>query len=240
MADKYKKFFFISLALNILGVVLLSVLFVRFGGLSYLGFNQNEYIYTDNIDYGERIELFSNTTIPENSIIFVGDSLTQRGLWNELLPEGNTINRGINSDSTEGVYNRLDEVIESKPSDVFLMIGINDLRYEIPTVELLNNYKRILNKLHKEIPETKVYVQSILPVRYDASMDVSMISNKEIKRINSELVELANELGYEYVDLHSLYEESGEMNNELTTDGIHLNGEGYRVWKDILSNYVYK
>jgi lysophospholipase L1-like esterase len=41
--------------------------------------------------------------------------------------KNNFINRGINSDTTAGVLNRVDEVVALKPKRVYLIIGVNDV-----------------------------------------------------------------------------------------------------------------
>ena len=43
------------------------------------------------------------------------------------------------------------------------MIGINDLN-EQKSVKTKANYAEILERIHKESPDTKVYIQSVLPV----------------------------------------------------------------------------
>jgi lysophospholipase L1-like esterase len=57
----------------------------------------------------------------------LGDSLTEWGNWHELVPEHRIINRGIAGDTSSGVLDRLQEVIERRPKVVFVMIGTNDI-----------------------------------------------------------------------------------------------------------------
>jgi hypothetical protein len=60
-------------------------------------------------------------------VVMLGDSLTELGEWQEMFPEVKIANRGISSDMTSGILERLDEVMEARPRKVFLMAGINDL-----------------------------------------------------------------------------------------------------------------
>jgi len=55
---------------------------------------------------------------------FLGNSITDYCDWYELFGKLNIKNREIGGD---GVIDRLDEVTSSKPKQIFLMIGINDL-----------------------------------------------------------------------------------------------------------------
>ncbi len=73
-------------------------------------------------------------------------------------------NRGISGDVTAGVLNRLAEIYYYKPKKVFIKIGINDLFHNELTPEYIaNNIKLIVDKIHLESPQTKIYVQTILP-----------------------------------------------------------------------------
>ena len=60
-------------------------------------------------------------------IVMLGDSLTEWGNWHELVPEYSILNRGISGDTSSGVLDRLQEVIERRPKVVFVMIGTNDI-----------------------------------------------------------------------------------------------------------------
>ncbi len=60
----------------------------------------------------------------KGEIVFFGNSITERVSWSELLENDKIINRGIGGDICWGVYNKLDEVLASKPKNIFLLIGI--------------------------------------------------------------------------------------------------------------------
>ena len=66
------------------------------------------------------------------SIIFLGDSLTE---WFELgkyFPGLAIINEGIAGDTTYGVLQRLEAIIKKPAKKIFLMIGINDIFNDFP------------------------------------------------------------------------------------------------------------
>jgi lysophospholipase L1-like esterase len=62
-----------------------------------------------------------------SEIIFLGDINIDFCNWHELFGKSNFKNRCISGDIINGVINRLEEIVESKPKKVFLMIGTNDL-----------------------------------------------------------------------------------------------------------------
>jgi lysophospholipase L1-like esterase len=173
-----------------------------------------------------------------NQIVFLGDSITDRCEWNELFPANNVINRGISGDRTYGVLNRLDNIIKNKPSKVFLMIGINDLREGRNVVEVKNDYNKILKQLTENLPNTKIFVQSVLPV--DTKQPTPKIkSNDSISNLNKEIKQLTEEYGLTYIDLFSVMADtSGQLKPEFTHDGIHLSGNGYKVWNEAIKPYI--
>src|SRR5690606_19300562 len=58
--------------------------------------------------YTERLADFRKMPILPKSIIFLGNSLTAAGRWNDILPNLPVLNRGISGDISYGVLARLD------------------------------------------------------------------------------------------------------------------------------------
>ncbi|MEO9021961.1 MAG: GDSL-type esterase/lipase family protein, partial [Ginsengibacter sp.] len=117
--------------------------------------------------YDYRISQFESYSNNPGDIIFLGNSLTARADWNELLDLPIARNRGISGDITFGVFNRLHEITEGKPAKLFILIGINDISRNIPDSFIVRNYERIIQKIQTESPRTKIYFQTLLPVNND-------------------------------------------------------------------------
>lgn len=81
-----------------------------------------------------------------------------------------------------------------------------------------------------------MYIQSVLPGNSRFSKPVD---NNLVFRLNEELKILAEEFNYQYIDLYSFFTIDNELAYQYTNDGLHLNGEGYAAWKEIIKNYVY-
>ncbi|HWI93180.1 MAG TPA: GDSL-type esterase/lipase family protein [Flavisolibacter sp.] len=169
-------------------------------------------------------------------IIFLGNSITAGIDWMELLGRTDVRNRGISSDITFGVLERLNEVTEGRPSKVFILIGINDISRNIPDSIILSNYQKIIERTKKESPSTKIFFQTLLPVNNEFTQFKNHYNKDEhVLLINAELKKLAEEERIGLIDLYPHFLNADKkLDKKYTIDGLHLNAEGYKVWKDIL------
>lgn len=191
--------------------------------------------------YDQKLSMFEQMPTPKNCIVWLGDSITDGGEWSELFPNYNTMNRGISSDNTFGILNRLHEVIRRKPKKVFILIGINDIARNIPDEVILRNYRKIIDSLQLQTPVTKIYVQSILPTNNKYTQFKNHQNKTEhILYINQALKKLCEERNIQYVNLYDAFLDTEQKLNPLyTNDGLHLTGEGYRKWKEVLLTQKY-
>src|SRR5262249_3033624 len=110
-------------------------------------------------DWRARLRKLPNTA---GEIIFAGDSLIADGPWSELYSP--IKNRGIGGETTAGLLDRLDELTESQPRKLFLLVGTNCLAADIPVAQVVRNYRKILGQVRRESPQTQVFLLSVLPV----------------------------------------------------------------------------
>jgi len=191
--------------------------------------------------YNQRLTLFEKLPDTKGEIIFLGNSITDGGEWCELLGNPKAKNRGISGDTTEGVLFRLNEVTRSKPKMVFLLIGINDLSRGVSKDTVNHNICRIADRIRKDSPKTKVFIQSILPVS-DTFGLFKNHTNKtdDVLWINSQLKTWCDKENVGFVDLYSRFKiaDSERLNPQLTNDGLHLTGDGYLLWIEIIKPLV--
>ncbi len=186
--------------------------------------------------YYHRKEHFESLPDTENEIIFLGNSISDNCEWAELFQNPNVKNRGIGGDDTDGVLERIGEVVSSKPSKVFILIGTNDLAYGKTVDHIITNYHKILDSISQKSPETEIYIQSVLPVDEAVHWTRKM---SDIRLINEKLQVLASEKDLVYVDLFPLFVNSeNKLNPEYSIDGLHLNARGYLLWKDQIIEFV--
>jgi len=174
--------------------------------------------------YPERIKEFKNNPLKKNDIVFVGNSLTElAGDWSLRFNAANVRNRGIAGDVTEGVLARLGEIYYFKPASVFIEIGINDLFASKTPGFIAGNICEMVRKIHQNTPETKVYVQTILPTSNQYLVE-------SIKATNDILRDSASVSNYTLVELHDLFANASDLiKTEYTTDGVHLTAAVYEV-----------
>lgn len=232
--QSYKKLFVLSLLLNLALLSSIGYIVHRLGGLRYMIHRVN------NKDiagvYEHRKEFFAMLPKQKGGIVFLGDSLTEYGQWEELTQHPKVINRGIAGDTTPNLLRRLDHIVELAPSKIFLMIGINDfLFFERP--QILENYKEIVHQLTTQLPNTQLYLQSILPV--NPNIRRIEMDNEEVQLLNQSIQQLASDLDLIYIDIHSpLKDANGNLDERYTRDGVHLNGLAYSIWKKEISSYL--
>ena len=190
--------------------------------------------------YGERVKNFREQNQIFQNVVLVGDSITEGFDVPKFLPGRRVLNRGIGADvignalppdDKRGVLKRMNEsFFECSARDAFLLIGINDLG-DGHTPEVMEaGYRQILERTKKQAPLLRVHVQSLLPTR-----DNYAKHNANVNDFNQRLQKLAKEFEYDYIDLHSqMADDKGELKNELTADGLHINAEGYKIWKSQL------
>lgn len=193
--------------------------------------------------YSKRMKEFNvNDKITSKSIVMLGDSQTENGGdWGKLLGKKNVINRGIIGDNTNGVINRLDEIIEGAPKQVVLTIGINDISQGLNNESLIENVNQIIERIQKESPKTTIHLQSVLPINEKKSWYRLMRGKKDIIiEYNTMLEELALSKGITFINSYPIFttESDNQLREELTNDGLHLNQYGYKLWSNFLKEYI--
>lgn len=191
--------------------------------------------------YDQKLSMFEQMPAKDNCIIWLGDSITDGCEWSELFPNYNNLNRGVSSDNTFGVLNRLPEIIRRKPAKVFILIGINDIARNIPVDVILRNFTKMVERIQQESPRTKIYVQSLLPTNNQFTQFKNH-QNKEavIQTVNKGIAQLAIDKKINFIDLYAAFQDKeGRLDVRFTNDGLHLTGAGYLRWKEVLTQGKY-
>jgi len=180
--------------------------------------------------------LFERLPSRGGEIVFLGNSITEQGAWSELLDNPRIVNRGIGGDTSDGVLYRIAEVADSRPLKVFLMIGTNDLKFNKTPAYILGRIGQIVDSLRQDSPLTEIYLQSVLP-----TLDRPERPIPAIREINEGLKTMADGKQVRYIDLFTAFadpQRGEQLYAKFTRDGLHLNGEGYLLWKSIVAPYA--
>lgn len=216
--------------------ILLCFLLMVFISLNTNGQSQK---YSDY--YYQRVSLFKLLPIDNNDIVFIGNSITDYAEWAEIFNNPNIKNRGISGDIAQGVYERLDPIIEGKPAKIFLMIGVNDISHNLSADSIVSAILKVAEKIKINSPDTKLFIQSLLPVNEDFGKYFGATKRGDIViEINRKLELVCNKMGITYIDVYShlISKNSQKLDPRYTNDGLHLLGEGYLVWKSLIADYI--
>lgn len=170
------------------------------------------YSYLSNSQYKEQTNIFRVYSSPCD-IAFIGDSHIYKCHWSELLGVV-ACNRGIGSDNTEGVYNRINDILVARPKVCFISAGSNDIDLNTHPDTTLIYFERIVRKLKEA---------GIRPVVMELTSVAPGYPNKEF----NEKAAALNKRFREMCETISITVEP----TDLQEDGIHLTATGYFKWK---------
>lgn len=214
----------LSVVVNV--IVAAGVLWAGSGGIFRLA---ERYIIQPG--YERWVSQFEEVPVQPGDTVFLGDSLTEFGAWSELFPDQDVRNRGIAGDTTAGVLQRLDQVIEGRPGQVFLMIGTNDLFAGVPEAEIVANVVQIVGAIQVGSPATDIYVLSVLPrgARFQA----------QVESLNTSMERAIRDRAT-WVNLYPLFldEAGSSIDDRYSNDELHLTGAGYLVWRDAIQDLM--
>lgn len=183
-----------------------------------------------------RLDAMEASQVDRADIVFLGDSITHEGMWDEYFPDHVAVNRGVGGDRVQQVVARFDDVARMQPEKLFLMIGVNDLNGGASTDSIVEQYEILFGLFEEYIPDTEIYIQSVLPTNEEWLFSISL---NDIDILNAFLISAAKERGYEYIDVASLFaDDNGYLDPSYSNDGIHLAGKAYTLWANLLRPYV--
>ncbi|QUQ64006.1 GDSL-type esterase/lipase family protein [Kutzneria sp. CA-103260] len=168
---------------------------------------------------------FDVLPLPEGRVLFLGDSITEGGHWNEWFPHCPTVNRGVGGDTVDGVRGRLATAV-NRPAAISLLIGTNDLNGQgrtakVPGIEA--QFEALVHEIRALAPDAPLIVNGVMPRGAKWA--------GRIRELNARYAAIA---GDAYVDLWPALADGDALRASYTGDGLHLNGHGYQAWVDVL------
>lgn len=171
--------------------------------------------------------------IAPKRVLFLGDSLTEGGLWGDLFPDLPVSNRSIGGEATYDLAERLDGVIND-PIAVSLMIGTNDLhgpRDLRDTAGIAARTEDIIRRIRASAPAARLLVNSVAP------RTTHFVA--QLRELNESNRAAAERHGAVYVDLWPEFaDDAGVIHPEYARDNLHLTPAGYKAWAEVLRPFL--
>ncbi|MBB5325728.1 lysophospholipase L1-like esterase [Anoxybacillus tepidamans] len=185
-------------------------------------------------------------------IVFIGDSITEWGRWEDPENIGSgyvrlihdyfvvndpnnypeVINRGVGGDRITNLLERWEEdVIQLRPDFVSISIGINDVWRQLDHPELEQVYPEQFEQIYENLltqVKEKTNAKLILMEPTIIEEDVHSAGNQKLVPYVKIVGEIANKFHAILVPTHQAFISYLQANSEkkLTTDGVHMNSLG--------------
>ncbi len=183
--------------------------------------------FTSNVFYQEQTD-YQSLFKSQRNVVMLGNSLTFRMHWDELLDRPDVANRGIGSDVIKGFYHRLDKVIELSPKICFIEGGANDIDFGVDVDTSLYYLDLILDSLHHSgiIPVVSHVI--FVTNKYPGGERFNQLASA----FNRKVDQLCREKKIEVIDLNADFAPDGNLEPRFAQpDGIHLTSVAYAIWK---------
>lgn len=214
---------------------ILCILFALIGLFGFYKYNTKECIKINNV--------------VNKNYVFLGDSITEfYDLDKYFGKKYQTVDSGINGNRVEDVLENMNErVYRYNPSDVIILIGINNFLYENSSIDYVTNgIKKIVNEIKIYNPNCNIYIQSIYPTnnKWKHNPERNIPDEEELKekiiKTNKYLKVYCEKNQYTYIDIYNkLKDKNGYFDNKYTDDGLHPNSTGYTKITKILKKRIF-
>lgn len=207
----------------------------------------NNEIDIKNENVEDTIEEPNNNKKFGSNVAFIGNSRTQAFLMytglNDVIDYTNV---GLMVDTAitkkfitndEGEKITILEDLENRNIDtVYIMLGINELGWVYSSI-FIKNYEELIDKIREVKPDCEIIIQSIIPVTKTKSDNDSIYNNKKISEYNALIKEMSDRKKIKFVNLvPALADENGNLPENASPDGVHLNKEYCLKWLECLKN----
>ncbi len=174
---------------------------------------------------------------PKGGVLFVGSSSIR--MWTTLasdFPSVPVINRGFGGSELTDVIHFADRIVlPYDPGMIFLYEGDNDIANGASAAEVAAAFDRFVQLVRQRLPETRIAFIAIKPSPSRLQMMGEMKKANELIREQA-----ASDDRLEYVDVFTpMLDADGQPRSELfLDDALHLNEDGYALWKEIVAPYL--
>jgi hypothetical protein len=161
--------------------------------------------------------------------ILIGDSHIEAGKWETLCPGPYGLrNCGLGGSKFEHVQEIVGIIPDQNVEGVLLMCGINNIGRGESADSTFNKFTSLLPAIREKLHPKRIVVASVMPIH--AADEKSRKINAVIADFNSRVKGLCATSNAPFVDVSPLVAKpDGGLSEKLTSDGLHLNDQGYRA-----------
>mgnify|MGYP006082923269 FL=1 len=195
-------------------------------GLSVFNNNEKDKIIAD-LKIQNLFYKMNNSINTNEKIFMIGNSITASADWPDLLSNINTVNMGSPGITTLDAVMNVEKLLPENPKSAFIMLGVNDIKVKVPWEVAYQNFYNLIYTIKSFSPKTEIFIISVLPTNY-LNFNVYDIDNSEIVKLNQSLKNMSSKYNLNFINCHDDFlNENGDLDENLTYDGLHLNQIGY-------------
>jgi lysophospholipase L1-like esterase len=169
---------------------------------------------------------------PQKGIVFVGSSSIR--LWDlkKSFPDLDVINRGFGGSQIADSVHFADRlIVKHEPRLVVFYAGDNDIAAGKTPDRVAEDFKSLVEILHKDLPKTKIVFIAIKP---SPSRWALLDKQRKANALIEAFCKKDERLTYLDVATPILGDDGKPRQNLFQKDGLHLNAEGYKLWASLL------
>ena len=198
-------------------------------------------MFADGPFRNHRYDSFKVLSTNSESIVFIGNSITDMHCWPEafVTSDGNylpIVNRGNSGTYSTEQSDNLESYIAGKPKKVFMMIGTNDIAISgglnFSGEQVLAYVKSIVTRIHARSPQTKIYLYSILKNNTANRVEATWLHTNEIVKAYANATDKVT-----YIDLYDKLAGIAQ-GGVWSYDYLHLTAAAYQVWCETICQYL--
>ena len=191
-----------------------------------------DYIDLDNLnsDNGDMTEGTFNYKEFFKQDVFMGDSITEAIAYNGILEQKNVCSKvGVNINEAKF---QISSIKIENPRNIYLLYGVNDMDDRNQIRWFVDQYRDLVRNTKKSFPNSKIYIQSVLPVASTLEQRKPHTNNNYINECNESLIEMAKEENVQFLNIAALLNDSNQ--NLFEQDGFHFKTDFYYLWFNYL------
>lgn len=180
-------------------------------------------------------------------VAFIGDSRTQGLLMytglNDVIDYsyiGLMVDTAISKEFVKGKNGEKITILEDMQKrdldTVYIMLGVNELGWSYSEV-FVSKYKELIQKIKSVQPDCEIILQSIIPITKSRSDSDNIFNNKNINKYNKLIQQIAIDENVTFLNVGAaLADKNGNLPEEASSDGIHVDVDYCEKWLDYLKN----